>query len=69
MLTQTGAEVLHRFLLGEPPSDYTLKNRVGKMTFDQAYQDIKNTDRYKQHAAEVKKATQEVVSHLPVDMR
>lgn len=69
MVTITGLNVIYRFLLGQPASDYGKKNYLGKVTFDEAYNKVKGSSSYKRRVAEAKKAKEELNNHLPTAIR
>lgn len=66
MITRTGLNVLYRFLLGTTPSEYGLKNRLGKQTFDQAYKEILTSTTYRNKVTNKDIA---INNHLPIDIR
>ncbi len=67
-VTMHGLEVIHRFREGKPVSDYSKKNRLGKMTFDEADADVMRM-MDQEHAQKVKDAQKLINSHLPANMR
>lgn len=71
MVTMHGLEVIHRFRLGEPVSQYSIDHRLNKMTFDEADADVCKmaADRLSKQAEAVKEARELLNSHLPISLR
>lgn len=65
MVTRNGLAVLYKFYLGSDVSEYGLKNRLGKQTFDEAQADILNSPEYAARIAKIKESQVGLVSHLP----
>lgn len=69
MVTSTGLAVIYRFLLGIPITEYGKKNYLGKVTFEEAYQGVLNSNTYKNKVASVKKTKEVDLQQLPSAMR
>jgi len=60
--------VLYRFYLGTEVSQYGLDNRLGKQTFQEAADGLKNSDQYKELVKQAKEGKLPV-KNLPLDIR
>lgn len=65
MVSLNGLEVLYAFYLGTGVSEYGMKSRLGKQTFDQAATEIRASEAYQQRIAEIAKTQGGLVQHLP----
>lgn len=69
MVTMTGLNVIYRFLLGEPTSEYGKTHYLGKVTFDKAYEGVLNSDKYKSKVAKAKTTKEADLNQLPSAIR
>lgn len=65
MVTLRGLQVIYRFRLGIPPTDYGMKNLLGKVTFDEADNRVLNSDLYKRKVAETAENQTVNLNQLP----
>lgn len=65
MVTEHGLAVLYKFYLGTGISEYGMKHRLGKQTFDEASADLRASDAFKQELARVEKEQTGLINHLP----
>lgn len=65
MVTLHGLQVLYKFYLGTGVSEYGMKNRLGKQTFDEASEGIRSSDAFKKKLADVKANQSGLAQHLP----
>lgn len=65
MVTLHGLQVLYKFYLGTDVSEYGMKNRLGKQTFDEVSQDLRASDAFKQELARIKADQSGLTKHLP----
>lgn len=69
MVTKTGLNVIYRFLLGQSPTDFARKNLLNKVSFDDAYNSVLQSDAYKVRSKSLKKAKQDLNNNLPSGIR
>lgn len=66
MVTMTGLNVIYRFLLGESVSDYGKSHYLDKVTFNEAYKSVMESNKYKSLVAQGEANPRR---HLPKDLR
>lgn len=62
-------QVFHRLYFGENISEYSIKNRVGKMTGAQVKEQFENHPRYKELVSQAAKSQTGFSQHLPNQLR
>lgn len=69
MVTLTQLNVIYRFLLGKSVSDYAREHYLGKVSFETAYRNVKNSTSFAREVKVVKANPAEGRDHLPNEMR
>lgn len=69
MVTLSGLQVLYKFYLGQGVSEYGMKHRLGKQTFDQAQAEIMASEAMQNKVKEVAETQGGLVAHLPAKLQ